>query len=190
MRKLYTSEEVEPFSFINEEKHHFLPELRDNMEGLFTMQELKVAVKGMARNKSPGLDGLTAEFYQMFFPKIGELLLKAINYAFTTSGKLHSSAMRGVITLIPKPGKDMHKLSDQRPITLLCQDYKLVEKMMANRLKPALEFVINQDQKGFMADRRISCNIRRILDFIDYAERNDLPSLVVSIDFLKCFRQN
>ena len=185
--KLYTAEEVEPFPFKNEEKRYILPELRSKLEGKFTKEEIREAVKGMARNKSPGLDGLTTEFYVVFLTKFEDVLLDALNYAFTNTGKLHKSAMRGVITLIPKKGKDIRKVASYRPISLLCTDYKIVEKILANRLKPALDFIINQDQKGFMADRRISCNIRCILDMIDYAEKHDLPAIVVSIDFLKCF---
>ena len=186
-KKLYTSEPTEKFIFENTENIKVLPEIKATMEGLFTIDELKAAVKQMSRNKTPGLDGLTAEFYGMFFSKIGVLLLDAVNYAFTNTGVLHNSALRGVINLIPKRNKDIRFVKNLRPISILCCDYKLVEKMLANRIKPALEFIINNDQKGFMADRRISCNIRRILDLVDYAEKNDIPGIIVSIDFLKCF---
>ena len=184
-RKLYTKNENVHFDFTNESGID-VGELRESMEGLFTMQEISTAVKGMARNKTPGLDGLPVEFYVMFWNKLKMPLLSAINQAFK-NGNLHRSALRGVINLIPKRGKDNRILKHQRPITILCTDYKIVEKVLANRLKPALELIIQEDQKGFLSSRNISCNIRRILDLVTYCDAEDIPGLVISIDFQKCF---
>ena len=184
--KLYTKEEVDDFNFINEANIHVPNDIKNSMEGLFTKHEIRQAVKGMRHNKSPGLDGLTTEFYCIFLSKFDDILLKAINYAFT-SGKLHNSATRGIISLIPKRGKDIRKIESMRPISLLPTEYKIVEKMMANRIKPALEFIVNEDQKGFLSSHRISCNIRRILDLIEYTQDENVPAMILSIDFLKCF---
>ena len=85
----------------------------------------------MKRNKAPGIDGLTAEFYIIFIEKLLEPLLAAINHAFRT-GSLHQSATKGVITLIPKKTKDSRYIANLRPITLLNIDYKAIEKMLAN----------------------------------------------------------
>ena len=74
-----------------------------------------------------------------------------------------------------------------RPITLLNTDYKLIKKMLANRLRPTLESLINDDQKGFMKNRSISCNIRCVLDIINQAESQELPGIIISVDFEKCF---
>ena len=103
------------------------------------------------------------------------------------TGQLHCSALKGIISLIPKKGKDLRKVRHLRPISLLETDYKLVEKVLANRLKPALEEIINQDQKGFLKGRHIGCNIRRILDLIQYAEDNQIEASLLLLDFEKCF---
>ena len=100
---------------------------------------------------------------------------------------LYPSALRSVINLIPKRNLDSRKIANLRPISLLCTDYKLLEKVLANRLRPVLESLINQDQKGFMSSRRINCNIRYILDIIEFTEKNDIPCIIISIDFEKCF---
>ena len=140
----------------------------------------------MSREKSPGCDGLPVEFYITFFERIKWLLLDTINSAYRT-GCLHDSATRGVISLILKKNKDTRYIKNMRPISLLNCDYKILEKILANRLKPALSNLIYQDQKGYMQNRRISCNIRCILDLIQYCESEDLPGVVISIDFKKCF---
>ena len=185
--KLYASEDVSPFEFKNEQQFELDHVEKDKLnEETFSEEELKTAIKTTARNKAPGIDGISAEFYIMFYSKIKTLLLPAINYAFK-SGTLHSSALRGVISLIPKRNEDTRFLRNLRPISLLCNDYKLIEKIIANRMKPILTKIVHTDQKGFMADRRISCNIRRVLDIMTIMEQEDEPALIVSVDFLKCF---
>ena len=81
----------------------------------------------------------------------------------------------------------MRYIKNLRPITLLNSDYKVLEKCLANRLKPVLESIINEDQKGFMADRKIQGNIRRILDAVNFCEANDTPIAILSIDAEKAF---
>ena len=156
------------------------------MEGKIGMSELKQALKGMKKGKASGCDGLPMEFYVIFFNKISDILLDTINYAYKT-GKLHSSALRAMITLIPKKLRDQRVLTNLHPISLLNTDYKLIEKVLTNRLKPALTHLINEDQKGFLCGRHICTNIRRILDLIEYAEEEDIPGVILSIDYMKCF---
>ena len=61
--------------------------------------------------------------------------------------------------------------------------------MVANRILPSLEMIINMDQKGFLANRCISINIRRILDMIFYADQEKLDILILSFDFETCFNK-
>ena len=52
---------------------------------------------------------------------------------------------------------------------------------------PALEHIINKDQRGFMKERRISVNIRKMLDIMQHTEVEDLEAVILSLDFVKCF---
>ena len=52
---------------------------------------------------------------------------------------------------------------------------------------PALEHIIHRDQRGFMKERRISVNIRKMLDIMHEAEKEDLEAVVLSLDFVKMF---
>ena len=185
-KKLYDKDENIEFQYKNETGIKASEESNCCMTEYFTMEELKNSIKSSKRNKAPGCDGLPIEFYVVFFNDIAEVLLAALNEAFKTE-RLHTSARRGIINLIPKKGLDTRYLKNARPISLLTSDYKLVEKMLANRIKPILNEIVNQDQKGFMSDRRISCNIRRILDIIEIMDEENEPGIIISIDFMKCF---
>ena len=102
-------------------------------------------------------------------------------------GILHDSARKGILNLIPKPNKDARHIKILRPITLLNTDYKIIEKAVVNKMIPALQHIIHQDQRGFMKDRRISVNIRKLLDIMNYTKREELEAVVLSLDFVKCF---
>ena len=71
----------------------------------FTEQEMLNAVKSLKNGKTPGKDGLPAEVYKMFWKKISPILFSAIKFAKEQEG-LFSSALLGVLNLIPKANKD------------------------------------------------------------------------------------
>ena len=183
---LYTKDDSISFTYKNDTNVKVSDDDNKDLEAEFTMKELRAAVKSCKRNKSPGCDGLTAEFYIVFFEKIKDLLLSAIHYS-EKIGQLYQSALRGIITCIPKKGRDPRFVKNLRPITLLNTDYKLIEKMIANRLKPILMNLIHEDQKGFLAERRIGANICCILDIMEYLENNSEEGVVISVDYEKCF---
>uniref|UniRef100_I3KX85 Reverse transcriptase domain-containing protein n=1 Tax=Oreochromis niloticus TaxID=8128 RepID=I3KX85_ORENI len=102
-------------------------------------------------------------------------------------GALPPTLCQGLITLIPKPGKDPLLLDNWRPISLLNNDYKMLAQVLANRIKPVLDKVIDESQSGFMQNRHISNNIRLILDIINYPELVQDGSLIPFLDFYKAF---
>ena len=63
------------------------------------------ALQTFQKNKSPGNDGLTVEFYLAFWPVFGSLLVQSLNYTFEY-GELSNSQKQAVITLVEKRGKD------------------------------------------------------------------------------------
>ena len=140
----------------------------------------------MKNNKTPGQDGIPVDFYKIFWSSLKELFFQMVLECFDTN-MLHQSARKGILNLIPKPGKDSRFIKNLRPITLLNTDYKIIEKAIANKMIPALEHIIHPDQRGFMKERRISVNIRKMLDIIHQAEKDDLEAVVLSLDFVKCF---
>lgn len=97
------------------------------------MKELDDIIKKTPFNKSPGPDGLPFEFYRCFWEEIREFILKVFNEC-AANGELTESMKQGVITLIPKPNKDVLYLDNWRPITLLNSDYKLLACLYANTM--------------------------------------------------------
>ena len=78
---------------------------RNICEGLLTPGEFLNAFKSMSKNKSPGNDGLTREFYIQFYDIIKNVSIQSVNYSHKV-GELSTSQKQAVITLIEKKDKD------------------------------------------------------------------------------------
>ena len=90
---------------------------------------------------------------------------------------------KGLITLLPKSNKDLLKLDNWRPITLLCNDYKIIALVYANRLKQVLAELVDEYQSAFIKGRNIHNNVRLILDMLDYQSLLETEGFILSIDF-------
>ena len=184
--KLYEVDKDVDFSLTNNYNIHVPQEIQEMQNQQITLEELEQAIKLMNNNKTPGEDGIPVDFYKVFWTKIKEPFYNMMCECFEKE-ELHQSARRGILNLIPKADKDTRFVKNLRPITLLNTDYKIIEKAIANKMLPALEHIIHTDQRGFMKNRRISVNIRKMLDIIHHAEKEDLEAIVMSLDFVKCF---
>lgn len=115
------------------------------LEEDLTTSELESALKQMKNGKSPGIDGITSEFYKHVWNDIKDLLHKAF-LECVGKGCLSPTMKTGLITPLPKPNKDLLNQDNWRPITLLCNDYKLVALVYANRLKHVLASLVDEYQ--------------------------------------------
>ncbi|XP_071150121.1 uncharacterized protein [Mytilus edulis] len=167
-------------------KHKKLSESEsDACEGEITEEECTEAIFKMKLNRAPGLDGLNVEFYRKFWVELKTLIVSTFNYCFT-KGQMSNTQKIGVISLIYKKN-DPLSLDNYRPITLLNYDVKLLAYALAQRLKPLLHKLVHSDKKGYIKNRYIGFNIRRIQDAIDYSENLKIDGAVLFLDFSKAF---
>ena len=123
----------------------------------FVKAELDEALKQMELLKAPGPDGLAPLFYQKLWPSIGEDVSCAVLDCLN-SGSIPLSINCTFITLIPKV-KSPSIVLKFRPIALCNVIYKLVSKVVANRLKKILPNLISESQSAFQSNKAISNNI-------------------------------
>ena len=185
-QELYSKDEEVNFTMQNNYLVKVPESIRESQCEQITIKNLETAIKEMSNSKTPGQDGIPVDFYKVFWSKIKDIFYDMVLENFEQE-ELHPTARKGILNLIPKANKDTRYIRNLRPITLLNTDYKIIEKAIANKMLPALEHIINKDQRGFMKERRISVNIRKMLDIIHLAHKDDLEAVILSLDFVKCF---
>ena len=136
-------------------------------------EEILKTLKKCSKNKSPGLDGLSSEFYLKFWAKLKDKLIDVYKESF--SARCLPDTMRtGVVTLLEKKGKDRLDIANWRPITLLNTDYKLLTKTLAGRLKSVLPSLVHPNQNGFVPGGNIFFSSHTIRDIIFYCKKKIL----------------
>ena len=159
---------------------------KNSCEGILTLKELSDTLPTFQNNKSPGNDGLSIEFYKTFWNDIGPLLLNCLNEAYI-DGEMSSSQRQAVITLIEKKDKDRDLIENWRPLSLTNVDSKIASKAIARRIQRVLPDIVHHNQSGFMKNRSISETIRTILDIMDYTSHEEIPGILLFVDFEKAF---
>lgn len=117
------------------------------------MEELGATVKWFKKDKIPGPDGWTIEFYIAFFEILGEDLLKIVETC-RRNGTISSAFKSTFIALIPKLDNPS-SYNDFRPISHCNCLYKIISKIIANRLKTILSRQISSEQFAFLHHRQI-----------------------------------
>ena len=167
-----------------------IPKLSDEMrnicEGRLSVKECFDCLQSFENNKSPGNDGLTAEFYKKFWNSIGNLVVDSLNYSYEC-GELSNTQKQAIITLIEKKGKDKRNICNWRPISLINVDAKIGSKVVATRLQKVLGEIIHFNQNAYVKGRTILDAVRTIDDILEYTERENISGLPVAIDFQKAF---
>ncbi|XP_028100123.1 uncharacterized protein LOC114299551 [Camellia sinensis] len=123
------------------------------LEAEFTESEIKSTVMDCDGNKAPGLDGFNLLCYQKFWKVMKGDVINFVK-EFHTNGKLVKGINSSFITLIPKRDNPLG-LSDYRPISLVGSMYKIIAKLLANRLKSIMPHIISEPQSAFLSGRNI-----------------------------------
>ncbi|CAM5160502.1 unnamed protein product, partial [Natator depressus] len=153
---------------------------RDRLELPLTLAQFSEALRRMPTNKSPGMDGLTVEFYRVFWDVLGPDLVTVWAESLQ-SGVLPLSCRRAVLALLPKKG-DLRDLRNWHPISLLSTDYKVITKAISLRLGSVLADVIHPDQTYTIPGRTIFDNLYLVKDLLELGCRDGLSFALLSLD--------
>ncbi|GBG77670.1 hypothetical protein CBR_g24116 [Chara braunii] len=157
-----------------------------NEEWVFmtVLEELTQTVKTMAKGKSPGVDGLTMEFYVANWVIFGPHLVELYNQILV-GGRLGKGMTQGVIALLFKKG-DKTDIRNWRPISLNVS-YKILAKALAHRLAKYLPKLVEGDQGTFVQGRSIFNNIVIAIETLEVVQEKNLDMAILLLDLEKAY---
>ena len=132
-------------------------------------KELYISLMSMQKNKSPGNDGLTKEFFVAFWEDIKGVFLNSCRTA-KLKKELSTLQRQAIIKLIEKKDKDKRFIKNWRPISLLNVDYKIISKALASRVNKVLPNLISPQQTAYVENRFIGESGRLIADIIEITD--------------------
>ena len=123
------------------------------LEKPFTKKEVFFALHELNGEKAPGLDGHTTAFWHFSWETVeGEVMV--VFKDFFVSGKFEKSLNSTFIVMVPKKER-ADDFKDFRPISLVGSLYKLIEKVLANKLKKVMSWLVNKAQNAFVQGRQM-----------------------------------
>ena len=154
-------------------------------EAEISLDEITKAINSQKNNKSPGNDGLTAEFYKYFSNEVAPILLEVYDL-LKQLGIIDISSRTGIISVIYKKG-DKKDIANYRPISLLSLDYKIYTTILKNGMEQTLDNIIGENQTAAIKNRTILHTLSTIRDIIDVSNQLNKNLSVMSPDYLKAF---
>ncbi|GJU95392.1 RNA-directed DNA polymerase, eukaryota [Tanacetum coccineum] len=155
------------------------------MECNVTREEIKRAVWDCGTDKSPGPDGFTFGFYRRFWSVIENDVVEAVN-TFFQNATFPKGGNASFIDLIPET-QDANMVKDFRPSTLIGSLYKIIAKILANRLLLVLGDIVSKVQSAFVANRQI-LDVPFILnELVHWCKRKNKKSMIFKVDFEKAY---
>ena len=149
----------------------------------FSESDLKNAVFASDPNGAPGPDGFTFKFYQFFWDLVKNDLMTLTYYFYENKLNLHA-INKSCICLIPKE-KDANIVKKFRPISLVNCSFKILSKLLTNRLELVMDRLIDHSQSAFIKNRYILDNVILSQEILHSCHTNKQAGVVVKIDFEK-----
>eukprot|EP00253_Pinus_taeda_P004415 PITA_04415 len=150
-----------------------------------TEKEIINVIWAMDADKAPGPDGFTIRFYKTCWHIIKEDLQKMIR-GFMAKAKIGGGTNSSYLALIPKD-TNPETFSRFRPISLCNASYKILAKLLANRIKPLLKRVISSSQGGFVEGRHILDNVIQVQETIHSSKQRKEKGMVIKLDMANAF---
>jgi len=152
---------------------------------VFSEEEIREAVRQCDGSKSLKPDEFNLSFIQKNWETLKEDIYAAVSQ-FQESGTIPKGCNASFITLIPKVCDPM-KLDQYRPISLVGSCYKIISKVLSNKIKKVLPLVIDECQSAFLKDRGMLDSVLMANEIVEDIIRNKKRGLCVKVDFEKAY---
>jgi hypothetical protein len=155
------------------------------LDSPLNIAEFDTAVKQLKTKSAPGRDGINNRFIRAFWPLVRAPLFLSTLESYE-SGFLSENFSTAKIKLIPKKG-DITKINNWRPISLLNCFYKLVSRVLTNRLSTVMDKITKVGQKGYSKTKQCQEVLISLIDGVHAARQRGKNGLLISLDMKKAF---
>ncbi|GJZ48060.1 RNA-directed DNA polymerase, eukaryota [Tanacetum coccineum] len=156
-----------------------------DLEAEVSKDEVKRAVWECGTDKAPGPDGFTFGFFRHFWYLVEKDVIDAVSYFFSYAD-IPRGCNSSFIALIPKI-PDANVVKDFRPISLIGSLYKIIAKILTNRLVNVLGGLVNEVQSAFVANRQILDGPFIINELFQWCKSKKKQTLIFKVDFEKAY---
>lgn len=142
----------------------------------------------MHPTKAPDLDGISPIFYQKYWEVVGDSVVKCVLQSLN-SGCMPSGLNETYICLILKV-RCPQKITEFKPISVCNVFYKIVAKVLANRLREILPEVISESQSAFVLRSQITDNVIAAFETmhnIDQRRKGKYGLMAIKLDMRKVY---
>ncbi|CAK8536554.1 unnamed protein product [Lathyrus sativus] len=144
------------------------------------------ALKGIGDLKAPGLDGYGAKFFKTSWSTIKADVITAVREYFET-GKIYKAFNSVAVSLIPK-GHNACEIKDYRLIVVSTIFYKIISKILTDRLGSVIPSVVNQNQAAFVPGQNIHNHIMLAAELLKgYTRKGGTPRIMMQLDLQKAY---
>ncbi|GJR98227.1 RNA-directed DNA polymerase, eukaryota, reverse transcriptase zinc-binding domain protein [Tanacetum coccineum] len=148
-------------------------------------EKIKKAVWNCGSDRAPGPDGFTFKFIKTFWDVIQNDMVRFVGEFFQSSC-FPKGCNSSFIALIPKIG-DAKCLSDFRPISLIGCQYKIIGKLLANRLSTVIGSCVSFEQSAFIKGRNFLDGPLVLNECMSWYRKRSKALMVFKVDFEKAF---
>nr|GFC19764.1 RNA-directed DNA polymerase, eukaryota, reverse transcriptase zinc-binding domain protein [Tanacetum cinerariifolium] len=158
---------------------------RDRLETHVSLDEVKNSIWDCGSSKAPDPDRFSFAFVKKYWDDIKVDILECVNI-FLDTGSLAHGSNSSFFTLIPKV-INLIFIKDVRPISLICVHYKIIAKILANRVSKVINKIVSHEKSAFVDGCQILDGPLILSDIVEWFKKKKKNLLIFKVDFEKAF---